>query len=1146
MNNPNLKATKSPHNNKNINHIQYSANNTRASSSSNAFATAIADTGASGNYMSYNDINKLINVKISSMPITVNLPDGSTITSTHEGDLKFDNIPPIITHIFPDMTSSLISIGHLCDIGLIATFDKDTVNISDNSNILLTGIRDTRTKLWMIELPQNGMNNYANNAIADPNNSQLFVARIHHAWGSPAPSTFLNAVSKGYIKVKGLNATIVRKYIHTLYTLPTANGHLDQHRQGYRSTKTTYNNSQPVHNKAQNTVQVKVIDIPQRYTDLTGQFPVRSSSGNLYHMIMYCKVSKYIHVELMKSRKSADFVDAYRRGTEFFKARGMHPEYERLDNESSVLLTDYCKLENIYIQYVPPGNHRANAAERAIRTWKNHFIAIMCGLDNKFPLVLWDELIQQAELTLNTLKEGIDESISAWESINGTYSYDRNPIAPLGMKVLCHMKPSERASWAPHGLTGFYTGPAMEHYRCYRIWIPSTKAIRITDSVAWDPATPPANPFLSVQASCTTELQRVDTLPAVHIEQTGQSSYITELQRVDTLPAVHIEQTGQSSSTVNTATTTDVTLPTPREWTVVARRNKCKSIPGNRSAFASVGVDKVRSRVKYRHAILAPDKEQWEHAATEEFERLINQTNTMHFIDHSTKPSNRLASYYNPQCEKKLKQNHLVYRIRGTVGGNVSDYDGDRTAWTADLETVKILLNAVVSDENSEWMTVDIKDFYLGTPLDRPEYMWIDRWQIPQETLNKYKDSIKFKNGKTMVEINKGIYGLPHAGKIAQDRLIKHLTMHGFHQTPNTNCLFRHESKPIAFTLVVDDFGIKYKGKDNAEYLLQTLRHIYNITVDWTGERYLGMHVTRDRCNNTISLSMPGYIEQVLKKLNVHKHKNDTHSPCIYTPPSYGAKVQYSEQDNSALLPPDRTKYIQRVCGNLLYYARAVDPTMLTAVLKISSNQAKPTVAVEKAALHLLQYAATHPNASITYNKSAMRLIVYSDASYLSETASRSRAGGYSFLADNGNPLKAKVNGAIECVSVILPTVCASAHEAEYAALFINGQRTENLKNILLDLGFPQAAVPIIGDNQTSIGVANKTKKVRRSQSMDMRYNWIRDRTNLGHFELIWHPGKDNLADYFTKIHPKQHYINMRNKYVTDLKGTQTIFERVC
>jgi hypothetical protein len=58
-------------------------------------------------------------------------------------------------------------------------------------------------------------------------------------------------------------------------------------------------------------------------------------------------------------------------------------------------------------------------------------------------------------------------------------------------------------------------------------------------------------------------------------------------------------------------------------------------------------------------------------------------------------------------------------------------------------------------------------------------------------------------------------------------------------------------------------------------------------------------------------------------------------------------------------------------------------------------------------------------------------------------------------------------------------------------------------------------------------------------------YNWIKDRTNLGHFDLIWHPGKENLADYFTKIHPKQHYINMRNIYVTDLNLHNNL-ERVC
>jgi hypothetical protein len=551
-----------------------------------------------------------------------------------------------------------------------------------------------------------------------------------------------------------------------------------------------------------------------------------------------------------------------------------------------------------------------------------------------------------------------------------------------------------------------------------------------------------------------------------------------------------------------------------------------------RYAHSAVGADKVREKLKFKKAINSDDTLHWKKAAIEEFDRLINDTNTMCFISPSAKPQGRVASYYNPQCEKKVKDGNMVYRVRGTVGGNVSDYNGDRTAWTADLETVKILLNAVISEEDTEWMTIDIKDFYLGTTLDRPEYMWIDRWQIPDEIFLKY--NITLVNNKAMVRIDKGIYGLPHAGKIAQERLIKHLATHGFHQTPNTNCLFRHESKPIAFTLVVDDFGIKYKGVDNAEYLMKILRLLYNITVDWSGERYLGMHINRDRLNNTIRISMPNYIEQMLIKLKVTKNERDTHNPTKYAPPNYGAKIQYSDEDSSPLLPPNKIKFIQKVCGNLLYYARTVDPTMLTPILKISSNQAKPTEDVEQAALHLLQYAATHPNAGIVFKPSNMKLVVHSDASYLSETGSRSRAGGYFFLADNNDPLKTSINGAIECVSVILPTVCASAHEAEYAALFINGQRTENLKNILSDLGYPQGATPIIGDNQTCIGVATKTKKMRRSQSMDMRYNWIKDRTLQGHFNLIWHPGKSNLADYFTKIHPKKHYINIRPTYVSD------------
>jgi hypothetical protein len=279
---------------------------------------------------------------------------------------------------------------------------------------------------------------------------------------------------------------------------------------------------------------------------------------------------------------------------------------------------------------------------------------------------------------------------------------------------------------------------------------------------------------------------------------------------------------------------------------------------------------------------------------------------------------------------------------------------------------------------------------------------------------------------------------------------------------------------------------------------------------------------------------MPGYVEQALKRLRITKAKRTTNSPAQCVPPKYGQKVQYSHIDTSEQLSPERAKFIQRVCGIFLYYARTVDPTMLTAILKISSAQSKPTVEVEQAVHHFLQYAASNPSSTITYHRSDMKLIIHSDASYLSESKSRSRAGGFFYLSNKGNPIEAKVNGAIECISTILPTVCASAHEAEYAALFINGKRAIQTRNTLADLGFPQESTPILGDNETSLGVATGKKKMRRSQSMDMRYNWIKDKSTQLIFNLLWISGKLNLADYFTKIHPAHHYITMRNTYVAD------------
>ena len=140
-----------------------------------------------------------------------------------------------------------------------------------------------------------------------------------------------------------------------------------------------------------------------------------------------------------------------------------------MDNKTSGLLKQYCRNHSprITIQHVPPGNHRGNKAERAIRTFKNHFIAALCTVDPNFPMHMFEHLIEQAELTLNLLRgSSFSPHVSAWHALRGPFSYTNTPLAPPGMKIVCFESPEKRHSWATHGVDGFYLGPALEHHRC--------------------------------------------------------------------------------------------------------------------------------------------------------------------------------------------------------------------------------------------------------------------------------------------------------------------------------------------------------------------------------------------------------------------------------------------------------------------------------------------------------------------------------------------------------------------------------------------------------------------------------------------------------------------------------------------------------
>jgi hypothetical protein len=461
------------------------------------------------------------------------------------------------------------------------------------------------------------------------------------------------------------------------------------------------------------------------------------------------------------------------------------------------------------------------------------------------------------------------------------------------------------------------------------------------------------------------------------------------------------------------------------------------------------------------------------------------------------------------------------------VGGDRLDYSGDVTTSTADITTFKILINSTLSTKEATMMMMDIKNYYLGTPLPRFEYMKMPLSRFPEEIVQKYNLNTLAVDGWVYVEIRKGMYGLKQAGLLANQLLQTRLAPFGYYPARHTPGLWLHKTRPISFNLVVDDFAVKYVGKQHADHLRNALLKTYELTTDWTATVYSVVTLKWDYNNRTCDISMPGYVSNVLSKFQHDAPRHPQHTPSRYVTPVYGAKTQYSTKDERPPLTAQQCLTIQKFTGSVLYYARAVDLTVLIPLNDIATEQNKETEKTQASTNQLLDYLATHPDATIRYHASDMILHIHSDASYLSVSNAQSRLGGLFFLG-NKSPRQDMLNGSILNVAPVIKNVVASAAESEVGACFHNAQSGAPLRVTLTELGHTQPPTPICTYNSTAFGILNKTIKQKRSKAMDMRYHWMTDRVRQKQFDVYWRLGRENLGDYHTKHHSAQHHKDMR------------------
>jgi hypothetical protein len=139
----------------------------------------------------------------------------------------------------------------------------------------------------------------------------------------------------------------------------------------------------------------------------------------------------------MKYRSASEWVKAYDHIHQELTAKGFKPKLQTLNNEALAALKNLFTTNDVEFQLFPPHCHRRNVAERAIRTFKEHFVAGLSSVDPTFQLHLWDRLLPQAEITLNLLRTlRLRPQLSAAAHFHGLVYYNKTYLHRQDAKSL--------------------------------------------------------------------------------------------------------------------------------------------------------------------------------------------------------------------------------------------------------------------------------------------------------------------------------------------------------------------------------------------------------------------------------------------------------------------------------------------------------------------------------------------------------------------------------------------------------------------------------------------------------------------------------------------------------------------------------------
>jgi hypothetical protein len=519
---------------------------------------------------------------------------------------------------------------------------------------------------------------------------------------------------------------------------------------------------------------------------------------------------------------------------------------------------------------------------------------------------------------------------------------------------------------------------------------------------------------------------------------------------------------------------------------------------------------------------LGEEADLWRQALEEEFSA-IKKMGVYKLIPRAAVPAGQHILKGKPVFKRKRDETGAIcrYKARWVAKGflQVFGVDFDKTTSpTARLETICVLLHTCAALD-LDLRQFDVKSAFLHGKLNDPLYM--------EQPAGFEEEGFPGKDHVWL--LMKGLYSIKQGGRVWNEEMNRAMKGWQFHRVNVEYCLYRRQTNAgfVLAAVHVDDFlSVASTPAMNDEFE-SLLRSRWEITVS-DGTHILGIHVVRDHERRQVHLSQTAAINKAMKEFR------QQNSRPVSMPMESGLRLSRSQEPQSEEEKHEMAGLRYReLVGSLVYFACATRPDIAYAVTKVSAFVNNPGRAHYDAAVRILRYlnhtrlyvltlgSGTPHNGTLTPAE-AVRLVGMTDSDFANCVDARRSVSGYCFALGSG---------AVSWSSRKQDIVTTSTCEAEYVAACNATKEAIWLRQVLREIGFPQAKASHIGiDNQGAITLSEQQSHHQRTKHIDVTYHFTREHVAAGNIHLSYVRSCDNIADIFTKPLPAPAFTRLRRQ----------------